>query len=291
MHVKGRDILFLAGGFLIGILIIGFLIVSSNTKTPVKFLSENSSSRKDWQPKEFRKMVAIGESTTAGGWSTSPDRCWVPILASTINDFQSGKVEFVNVGIGANLISTRSPMYEKSNKPAANERLDSHVIVHQPDLLIVSYGLNDARGGTPLDLFKDELTNVIHNVRVQIDPLIVLIGPYYMTSFKNLSRPEWNHADLSLFKQYNEVISQVAATEECLFVDVLAANGETDWMVHYDGIHANDLGDRIIANQIFEVLAQHCSGLAKKTKELEKTSPRWRDESMLKADYKKNKDN
>lgn len=291
MHVKGRDILFLAGGFLIGILIMGFLIVSSNTKTSVMFLSENSSSRKDWQPKEFRKMVAIGESTTAGGWSTSPDRCWVPILASTINDFQSGKMEFVNVGIGANVISTRSPVYEISNKPAANERLDKHVIANQPDLLIVSYGLNDARGGTPLELFKEELTYVIHNVREQIDPLIVLIGPYYMTSFKNLSRPEWNHADLSLFKQYNEVISQVAATEECLFVDVLAANGETDWMVHYDGIHANDLGHRIIANQIFEVLAQQCSGLAKKTRELEKTSPRWRDETMLKADYKKNKDN
>ena len=74
-------------------------------------------------------------------------------------------------------------------------------------------------------------------------------------------------------------------------VDVLAANGETDWMVHFDGIHANDLGHRIIANQIFEVLAQNCSALAQKTKKLEKTSLRWRDESMLKADYKKKKDN
>jgi lysophospholipase L1-like esterase len=291
MHVKVRDISFLAGGFLIGILIMGFLLQSSNTIMPIMLESGNSLSKKDWNLNEFRKMVAIGESTTAGGWSTSPDRCWVSLLANEINDFQSSKMEFVNVGIGANVISTHSPMYEKSNKPAANERLDSHVIAHQPDLLIVSYGLNDARGGTPLDLFKDELTNLIHNVREQIDPLIVLIGPYYMTSFKNLSRPEWNHADLSLFKQYNEAINQVAATKECLFVDVLAANGETDWMVHYDGIHANDLGHRIIANKIFEILAQHCSGLAIKTKELEKTSPRWRDESMLKADYKKNKDN
>ena len=56
-------------------------------------------------------------------------------------------------------------------------------------------------------------------------------------------------------------------------------------MVHDDGVHANDLGHRIIANEIFKVLAQHCSGLAIRTKQLEKTSDRWRDESVLKADY------
>ena len=41
----------------------------------------------------------------------------------------------------------------------------------------------------------------------------------------------------------------------------------------------------IIADRIFEVLAQNCSGLALHTKEAEKTSPRWRDKSVLKADY------
>jgi lysophospholipase L1-like esterase len=193
-------------------------------------------------------------------------------------------MDFFNAGIGANVISTNSPAYDYSGKPAANERLDKHVIAHQPDLLIISYGLNDARGGTPIALFKEELTHLIHRVREQINPLIVLLGPYYMTNF-NKGKPKWNHADLPLFIRYNEAIGQVAASEECLFIDILSANGETDWMVHYDGVHANDLGHRIIANQIFEVLAQHCSGLAKKTKETEKTSPRWRDESVLKADY------
>ena len=56
-------------------------------------------------------------------------------------------------------------------------------------------------------------------------------------------------------------------------------------MVHYDGVHQNDLDHRIVANRIFDVLAQNCSGLAKKTREAEKTSPRWRDESTLKRDY------
>lgn len=69
------------------------------------------------------------------------------------------------------------------------------------------------------------------------------------------------------------------------FVDILAANGETGWLMHFDGVHANDLGHRIIANEVFKVLAQNCSGLAVHTKVLERVSPRWRDESVLKANY------
>ena len=242
------------------------------------------SKKKDWRPAEFRKMVALGESTTAGGWSTSPQRCWVSVLADLINDFQARPMKFVNAGIGANVISTRSPCYRHSGMPAASERLDKHVLAHEPDLLIVSYGLNDARGGTPLELFREELVALVRRVRRRIEPLIVLLGPYYMTDF-TVGGPNWSHADLNLFGQFNKAIAQVAAGQACLYVDLLAANGRTDWMVHYDGVHANDLGHRIVAGRVFEVLAQHCSGLAKQTKEAEKTSPRWRDESTLKADY------
>ena len=229
-------------------------------------------------------MVALGESTTAGGWSTSPERCWVAVLASLINDFQASPMEFFNAGIGANVISTRSPSYDKSGKPAALERLEKHVFAQEPDLLIVSYGLNDARGGTPLPLFREELTTLVGRVRERIQPLIVLLGPYYMSGF-DLYGPEWAQADLDVFREYNEAIRQVAAAQSCLFVDLLAGYGDTDWMIHEDQVHANDLGHRIVAHRVFEVLAQSCSALAKKTKEAEKTSPRWRDESVLKADY------
>ena len=40
--------------------------------------------KKDWHAEPFRTMVALGESTTAGGWSTSPERCWVSVLGALI---------------------------------------------------------------------------------------------------------------------------------------------------------------------------------------------------------------
>lgn len=64
-----------------------------------------------------------------------------------------------------------------------------------------------------------------------------------------------------------KIIKHVRQSIQPLFGDTLAANGETDWMVNYDGCYANDLGHQIIANRIFEVLAQNCSCLAKSTKE------------------------
>ena len=83
----------------------------------------------------------------------------------------------INAGIGANVISDRVPAYPHSGKPAANQRIGKHVIDHAPDLLVISYGLNDARGGTPVELFRAELLALVEAVRQGCDPLIVLLGP------------------------------------------------------------------------------------------------------------------
>ena len=68
-----------------------------------------------------------------------------------------------------------------------------------------------------------------------------------MTGF-DLYGPHWNNADLDLFRRYSEDIGQVAAAEECLYVDLLDAYGDTDWMIHEDGVHANDLGFAVTLN-------------------------------------------
>jgi lysophospholipase L1-like esterase len=240
--------------------------------------------KRDYHPAPFRKMVALGESTTAGGWSSNRDRCWVSMLAAMISEFQEEPVECINAGIGANMITRRSPGYDYSGKPAADERLEKHVFAHRPDLVLVSYGLNDIRAGTPLGLFVEALDGVVTGLNTNTKALVVLLGPYYMTDF-NRGPGRWDKGSLSRLHAASSAVRAVARLRDCLFVDVLAANGHTDWMVHYDGVHANDLGHRIIANRIFEVLAQNCSGLARRTKALEEAIPRWRDESMLKADY------
>ena len=246
--------------------------------------------KQDWWKEEFKTLITMGESTTAGGWSSCRQRSWAWQLARLINEFQRVPVQLVNVGLGANVISTKSPVYPRSGKPAGNERLEEHVLNNrgfnglplEPDLLVISYGFNDARGGTPVELFCGEMKDIIRRVREKISPLIVLLGPYYMKDFA-LGAPDYGHGSLEVFEQYNEAIRGVAGECECLFVDLLESYGQTDWLVHHDGCHANDLGHRIVANKIFEVLASNCSGLARETQVLEKSIPPWRDESTLKG--------
>jgi lysophospholipase L1-like esterase len=206
-----------------------------------------------------------------------------------INEHQRVPVQLINAGIGANVISTKSPGYAHSGKPAASERIDKHIPTAtanghavETDLLIISYGLNDARGGTPVGLFCSEMADIVRRVRERIQPLIVLVGPYYMTDFR-LGGPTWQHASLDVFEQYNSATEELAGRLDCLYVDLLSAFNRADWLVHDDGVHANDLGHRVVANKIFEVLASNCSGLALETKVLEKKAAPWRDESTLQS--------
>ena len=145
--------------------------------------------KRDWWDREFRTLLTLGESTTAGGWSSCRERCWASQLARQINEVQRHPVQFVN--------------------------------------------------------------------------------------------EVWSQANLDVFHQYNDAIRQVAEQDDCLFVDLLASYRNADWLVHHDGCHANDLGHRIVANKIFEVLASNCSGLSLATKALERDILPWRDESTL----------
>ena len=97
------------------------------------------------------------------------------------------------------------------------------------------------------------MKHITDRVRERIRPLIVLLGPYFMVDF-TLGGEPWSHGNLEHFHEYNAAIRKVAGDTDCLFVDLLDAYDAAHWLVHHDGCHANNLGHRIIANRIVEVL-------------------------------------
>lgn len=239
--------------------------------------------KRDYSSKPFKVGVALGESTTAGGSATTRELTWVTRLAELINESQLIPVQMINSGIGANVISSRSPSYEQSGQPSAMERYQKHVIDQRPDLVLISYGLNDARGGTPLAQFLDDLRHVTLDIKEQTGAVIVLVNAYFMTGFDRYL--PYDQANIATFLGFNAGIQRLAEECDVLYADVFAAEGMATWMIDPDGVHANNLGHRVIANRVFEVLAQNCSGLAEKAFELRKTFQQWRDESVLKQLY------
>ena len=241
------------------------------------------SAKRDWRKTPFRTAVAFGESTTAGGTATSRKLCWVSRLADLINEAQLEPVKMINSGLGANLISTRSAHYEQSGKPAAMLRYQKQVIDYHPDLVLVSFGLNDARAGTPVGQFIEDLRQVILAIKANTSALIVVVNAYFMTDFDRYD--PFKLGSIASFKAYNAAEEDLARECDALYADVFDAEGMAPWVIDPDGVHANNLGHLLVANRVFETLARNCSCLAASAVEARKTFAPWRDESVLRKLY------
>ncbi len=223
--------------------------------------------KRDWWPRPFERLVVLGESTVEGGpWLGCTEERWADILAHLISRCQGRGIAYFNEGIGANVISPRSPGYEQSCKPSALERYPQDVIAHDPDLFILCYGLNDMRAGMDPELFREDMHTIIADVRRACQPLTVLTTVYHMTGYH--SYPPFDRGGPCQTRVYNEVIRQLARTDDCLLADVWEAEGCADWLIHPDGVHANAIGNLAIAHRVFGVLIQNCSGLSAMTRDL-----------------------
>ena len=206
----------------------------------------------------------LGESTLeGGGWLDAESERYADVLVALIDRVQGKPVEYVNCGLGASIISPRSPGYEVSRKPSALERYRTDVIAVDPDLFILAYGLNDMRAGMDVAMFIADMEAIIRDVANACRPLIVLVNVYHMTRYD--AYPPFDRGSIATTAAYNAAIRDLAERTGCLYADVHAAEGDADWVVHQDGVHANAVGNLLIAHRIFEVLATHCSGLSANT--------------------------
>ena len=207
------------------------------------------------------KIIVLGESTVqGGGWLDRIEQRYPDILANLIQSCLDQKIEYYNAGLGASVIAPSSPGYKASQKPSAAERLDSEVIAKHPDILVIAYGLNDMRAGMDPQSFGVELRSLIDRVRRKCEPLTVLVNVYHMTAWKSYQPFDRGSREATI--HYNSVIRDSADENGCLYADVWGAEGERDWMIHQDGVHANVLGNIVIANEIFKLIAQNLPGLA-----------------------------
>ncbi|MCL4216220.1 MAG: hypothetical protein KJ052_04340 [Candidatus Hydrogenedentes bacterium] len=217
---------------------------------------------KDYKSSPFERLVILGESTVEGGpWLERLEDRFADVLARLINECQESPVEYHNKGIGANAISPRSPGYPDSRKPSALERYQDDVVGLNPDLFVLCYGLNDMRAGMEVSEFIEDLAAIVGDVQAACQPVTVLTTVYYMTAWQ--AWPPFDKGSRELAQAYNEAIRDFADTAGCIVADVWEAEGCADWLIHFDGVHANKAGNLIIANRVFEALAQNVSGLTR----------------------------
>lgn len=216
--------------------------------------------KRDFRSEPFKRMAVLGESHVAGSGATGAHRRWVNIVADLITRHQGVPVVLHNKGIGANALSPRSPGYTASAKPSALERYREDIIGLKPDLFILSYGLNDMRAGMPPEVFRQDMKQIIVDVKEACDPTTVLTTVYHMSAYDLY--PPYHVGSVAATEVFNLVIRQLAAEHQCILADIWAAERKADWVIHPDTVHANDLGHLLIANRVFEAIATHCSGVS-----------------------------
>lgn len=233
---------------------------------------------RDRKNTQFRNMVAIGESHCAGASATRRELGWAEVLRATINQFQDEEIVFFNAGIGADILSTKCPMYPidyHNKRPIGIERYRKHLIEKKPDLAILAYGYNDLRGGTELADFIADYETMVSEIKAETGAVIVLVTPYYIPdrgfTHKNGGTcvgETWYRGTEKIYRDYVTVIQDLAARLDVLCADVARAQKGADWLVcdseNGTDIHLHDLGHHLTASTIFETLAANCSCLSQK---------------------------
>lgn len=216
----------------------------------------------DMRSEPVRRIVALGESTTWGFTVSSKGKCWVSQVARMLEEFQGAEIELINQGIGSNVLTPECPSYQYSARPSALERVDAELIAHDPDLVFLSYGLNDSRGGTTPEVFRKAYQQLIDRIRSAMDPVIVLVNTYYMHEMLYSNCEHWEQSDYDVTEVFNVVIRQLAEANGLILADVYSAEVGVDWIIDEDHCHPNDLGHRIVANRVFEAIVRNCSFVA-----------------------------
>ena len=204
-------------------------------------------------------VVTFGDSTTA---PRGPLRVYAQILEEELPQ-HGHSVRVINAGVGGN--STQR----------ARARFDRDVLAHDPDVVVIQFGINDSavdvwknppatEPRVPLDTYTENLRHFVRTLK-QRDSQVILMtsNPLRWTDkLRQLyGKSPYIAADEDgfnvLLKQYAQQTRIVALDESVTLIDIYdqfqkygAVEGQNVSDVLLDGMHPNTLGHRKVADAV-----------------------------------------
>jgi len=181
--------------------------------------------------------VAFGDSITDG---YGVRRGFVSYLSEAISNAHSG-LELTTINTGMSGENTNDAVY----------RLQRDVLDHDPDLVSINFGVNDAFSGISVEKFGSNLEGMVEAIMENGCRRITLV------SSEVIPEP---HAEMRMLP-YWEKMRQVAGVMDIVYAD---ANGH--WRALLDSgtdqlsliipgdLHPNEEGHRIIAEAVYQAM-------------------------------------
>ena len=197
------------------------------------------------------RLVMIGDSITdcgrnrpqGEGRDTALGTGYVSLVDVLLKaNYPRQNIRIINMGISGNTVRD------------LRDRWQTDVLDQQPDWLAIMIGINDVWRQFDLPLQKEQhvllaeygrvLTDLVARTRPQLQGL-VLLTPYFI---------EPNHVDpmRALMDKYGQVVKEVAAAHDAIFVDTQAAFDAVLADMHpmslaWDRVHSNLTGHMVLA--------------------------------------------
>jgi len=184
-----------------------------------------------------RTYVAFGDSITEG---YGVRRGFVSFLAERVAKARPG-LDLTTINAGSSGENTSDAVY----------RLQTDVLDHDPDLVTVNFGVNDAFSWVSAEKFGSNLTGMVEAIRENGCPRIVLV------SSEVIPEPQAERQMLP----YWEKMRQVAGETGAVYADANASwqslldAGTDQWTLIIPGdMHPNEEGHRIIADAVYQAM-------------------------------------
>jgi acyl-CoA thioesterase I len=177
------------------------------------------------------KIIAYGDSITAGGDATAPElifwRRWADELQ---RNYPRATVTAINGATGGD--STVQGL----------QRLKQKVLDQKPDLVLIGFGMNDHNnvGNVPIPAFGRNLSEMINRIRNETEAEIVLFSAFP-------PNPKWRFGSHRM-AEYAAATEKIAGETSCAYADIfnnwraLAARKKPEDLLGNNINHPNDFG-------------------------------------------------
>lgn len=220
---------------------------SETTAVAQEVVEEELTFSEKLQNGEEVTIAFLGDSTTEKNDTTDGELNHVGLLTEWFNEEYPDQVNVVNAGVSGNTVVQM------------NDRLYDDVLYRNPDLVIISSGLNDASGTLKItvDEFKETYESIITDV-LESDAEVILRTP-------NLTQNPQTNEDLfeyvevtrSLAEEYNLGLYDFYNIEESGI-----SNGEVNQAdLMTDTIHPNAEGQNYIYENFKPFLENYFKGI------------------------------
>jgi acyl-CoA thioesterase-1 len=186
------------------------------------------------------KMVAFGDSITAGGEASRPELIfWQRWAGDLQQKHPTARVTAVNGATGGD------------TTVQGLQRLDAKVLKENPDLVLIAFGMNDHNvGSVPLPQFEKNLKEMIDRIRKGTGAEVILLSTFP-------PNPKWKFGSHHM-ADYAAATERVAKETESAYADVfnnwqaIAARKKPEDLLANNINHPNDFGHCVY----FRVLQQ-----------------------------------